>query len=98
MKTLEELQEKQIDQLKDKLDIFMRSNKSFLETINNLRKEIARLNKIIDELEKIFDTPYFDEEVSKQLGSDGFFTFKQMYEACSIVFKKRLQELKEEGK
>lgn len=59
--------------------------------------EIARLNKIIEEIETIFDTPYFDEEVSKQLGDNGFFTFKQMYEACSIVFKKRLQELKEEG-
>lgn len=62
------------------------------------KEEIARLNKIIEEIETIFDTPYFDKEVSKQLGSEGFFTFKQMYEACNIVFKKRLQELKEEGK
>lgn len=72
--------------------------KAFAKSETEYKKEIARLNKIIEEIETIFDTPYFDDEVSKQLGDNGFFTFKQMYKACNIVFKKRLKELKKEGK
>lgn len=40
--------EEYVEELKDKLDIFMISNKTFLETINDLRKRIDKAENYLE--------------------------------------------------
>ena len=60
-----------------------------------LKQEIDRLNKIIEEIEKLFDND-ITNEIKKYLPSKYICDYRAMYNACNLFLKDKLQKLKED--
>ena len=78
-------------------DIHPYDIQKIIDNFDNQQQEIDRLNKIIEEIEKLFDNDITDE-ITKYLPSKYINDYNAMYKACGLFLKDKLQRLKEEGK